>query len=70
MDDLESEDCAMQDTICAAVQAENEEAAKALIVTAHDAPVALEWRFCEERDSGWVPFSARFPRAAWMKWES
>lgn len=57
-----------QATICAAIEAASEEAAKALIVAAHDTPVDLEWRFCTERDPDWSPFCNRFPRASWMVW--
>jgi len=56
-------------TICAAVMAADEDGAKAIIRHAHDNPnVELEWRFVEERDREWQPFSDRFPRAAWMRW--
>ncbi len=50
-------------TVVAAVKAENEDAAKALILAAHDSkPADLEWRFVEERPDDWSPFSGRFPR--------
>lgn len=56
-------------TICAAVQAANEEAAKEIILAAHDTrPDNIEWRFVNERPAGWTPFCGRFPRADWMKW--
>jgi len=57
-----------QDMICAAVIADSEEHAKALIVAAHDKPVELEWRFATARDRSWSPFSERFPKADWMQW--
>lgn len=58
------------ETICAAVQAPDEEGAKRLIIMAHDEPRPrdLVWRFVSERPSDWLPFSGRFPRADWMKW--
>lgn len=57
-------------TICAAVQADSEEAAKEIILAAHDRrPANIEWRFCEERPADWSPFgSDRFPRDSWMHW--
>jgi hypothetical protein len=56
-------------TICAAVQAEDEEAAKEVVLASYDTrPTALEWRFCEPRMSGWTPFGDRFTRKEWMKW--
>lgn len=58
-----------RDTICAAVIAPTEEAARDVIVSAHDDPsVVLEWRFVDERPDAWSPFGDRFPRAAWMRW--
>lgn len=57
-------------TICAAVQAEDEEAAKEVVSASYDIrPASLEWRFCEPRASDWTPFSERFPRWEWMKWQ-
>lgn len=57
--------------ICAAVVADSEEAAKALIVAAYDVtPAELEWRFCVEREPDWSPFCSRFPKADWMRWPS
>lgn len=54
-------------TICAAVMAKDEEAAKRVILDAFDAePGELTWRFAKERDGS--PFSDRFPRADWMRW--
>lgn len=57
-----------QRSLCAAVLAENAEAAKAAVVAAHDAPVDLEWRFVEHRPDSWSPFNDRFPRKSWMRW--
>jgi hypothetical protein len=57
-------------SICAAVRAESEEAAKGIVVAAHDLPppLGIEWRFCEEMPEHWTPFRDRFLRAAWMQW--
>jgi hypothetical protein len=56
-------------TVCAAVRAESEEAAKEIIIAAHDRrPENMEWRFCEQQPDDWVPFSDRFPKADWMQW--
>lgn len=56
-------------SICAAVRAPNEAAAKALIIAAYDEPPGeLEWRFCNERPDDWSPFNERFPKADWMQW--
>jgi hypothetical protein len=56
-------------TICAAVIAADESAAKALVVAAHHASgVGLEWRFCNPRPVDWSPFCERFPRVGWMEW--
>jgi hypothetical protein len=60
------------DTICAAVRAPSEEAAKQLIVGAHDnPPPELEWRFCHERPASWSPYCDRFPKGSGKtKWQS
>ena len=56
-------------TICAAVRADTEDAARKVITDAHDDPTTtLEWRFVEERPDDWNPFSDRFPRADWVQW--
>lgn len=57
-------------TICAAVRAEDEAGAEALIMAAYDKkPQSLEWRFCEELADDWKPgASDRFPAADWMVW--
>jgi hypothetical protein len=55
-------------TIVAAVRAENEDAAKQLVVDSYDTPPDLEWRFCDVLDRS--PFSDRFPQTSeWMTWE-
>ena len=53
-------------TICAAVQAVDEEAAKEIVRESLDEPVDLEWRFVNPREDDWSPYSGRFPRAKWM----
>jgi hypothetical protein len=67
---LNDDEMTEQGTLCAAVRAASEDAAKAVIVAAHDEPVDLEWRFVEPRPADWSPFSDRFPRAKWMKWST
>lgn len=56
-------------TICAAIQAESEEAAMGIVIACFDEkPKAMEWRFVEEKPDDWSPFCDRFPRADWMLW--
>lgn len=56
-------------TIVAAVLAADEDAARGVIVAAHDEPpTEVSWRFVEERPADWAPFSDRFPRGTWMQW--
>ena len=55
-------------TVCAAVVATSEAAAKRVIVTAHDDEFVPKWRFCDEKPEDWNPFDHRFPRAEWMRW--
>lgn len=58
-----------QPIICAAIRANDKQHAADLIADAHDTrPTDLEWRFLDERPNEWMPFSERFPRAAWMEW--
>lgn len=57
------------DTVCAAVIAASEDAAREIIFDCYDKrPFDIEWRFCDERAADWSPFSERFPRADWMQW--
>lgn len=56
-------------TYCAAVMAADEEAARKVILTAYDdAEPDVEFRFAEERDQAWSPYSDRFGQAGWMRW--
>ena len=56
-------------TICAAVQADSEEAAKEVVLASFDVrPTHVQWRFCEPRPVNWEPFNDRFERDAWMSW--
>lgn len=57
-------------TVCAAIEATDEDAAKAAVIAAHDEPRPddLEWRFVEERPDDWSPYCDRFRAAPWMKW--
>jgi hypothetical protein len=67
---MEDDDGKFAYTICAAVRAENEDAAQQIIIDSHDdpKPIGLEWRFVERRPDDWSPFSDRFQRADWMQW--
>ena len=57
-------------SVCAAVIADNEEAAMEVILAAYDTrPTELEFRFVEQKPDDWSPFNSRFPRRDWMKWE-
>lgn len=57
------------ESVCAAVMAADEEDAMRVILAAHDNPKTdLEWRFVEQREDGWAPFSSRFQRVEWMRW--
>jgi hypothetical protein len=57
------------DSVCAAVIAEDEDAARCVVLGAYDiCPLAIDWRFCQERDANWAPFCERFPQADWMQW--
>lgn len=53
---------------CGAVRASSVGEAKELIVSAYGAENEIEWRFVEQREPDWSPFSDRFPRADWMEW--
>lgn len=55
-------------TFCAAVVAEDEKSAKAVVAMAYDKPWDVDWRFANERDSNWSPFCERFPKTDWMTW--
>jgi len=55
-------------TICAAVQAESQEAAERIVQDAMDHDFAVLWRFCEERHRYWTPFNDRFQAEPWMRW--
>lgn len=57
------------ESICAAVRAPTEADAKQLILQSYDQPPNdLEWRFCDQKPTDWVPFSERFPQDGWMVW--
>jgi hypothetical protein len=56
-------------TVCAAVRAEDEDAARICVYESYDkTPFSLEWRFVDPKPDSWSPFSERFPRGPWMKW--
>jgi len=52
------------DCICMAVDATSEDEAKAYVHGLYEAPVELEWRFCDEKHYGWGPLRDRFPYGA------
>lgn len=58
--------------ICAAVMAEDEDSAIDIVIASFDEPrpdgLDIDWRFVNEREPGWSPFSERFPKADWMVW--
>jgi hypothetical protein len=57
-------------TICAAIKAHDQHHARSIILSSYDdLPDNLQFRFFEERPYGWIPFTDRFPKAEWMKWE-
>lgn len=57
-----------RDIICAAIRAENEDAAWEQVRNSYDSPPAeIEQRFCDELEGS--PFSGRFPQGNWMVWE-
>ena len=56
--------------LCAAVKAENKQLAAKLIYMAYDVvPEKIEFRFFEPRPLNWSPFTTRFQKSDWMKWE-
>ncbi|MEE9481803.1 hypothetical protein [Methylobacterium ajmalii] len=58
-----------RESICAAVLAHDEAAARLLIRLIHDnKPDDIEFRFVDEKAGGWEPFGKRFPRQHWMVW--
>lgn len=57
-------------TIVAAVQADDENGAKEIIYKAYDErPKEIEFRFCDEFPKDESPYSERFPKESWMKWD-
>jgi hypothetical protein len=58
-----------QTIFCAAVIAEDEEAAMQAVIDSFDSePDDLEWRFVEDRPADWSPFNDRFRASDWMVW--
>lgn len=53
--------------LVAAVLADDEAAAWALIESSYDNPTTITRRFCEPLDES--PFSSRWPRADWHAWD-
>jgi hypothetical protein len=58
------------ETICAAVLAADEEAAREIVVGAYETwpKNGIEFRFVTLQEPGWSPFGDRFPGAEWMQW--
>jgi hypothetical protein len=64
---VSGEDCEGRMSVCAAVVAKTEEAAKEIVLSSYDEPPGeIEWRFCERRDGS--PFTDRFPKPGWAMW--
>lgn len=64
-----STDTQGRESICAAVLAPDEAAARDLIFSAFAVePAGLEFRFFDQKPGGWDPFGKRFPRRDWMVW--
>ena len=66
-------------TICAAIVATDEDAARKCVYAAYDTrPDHLAFRFVESRPDDWAPWKmapgvqgeSRFPRAEWMQWDT
>ena|ERR1017187_5077551 len=58
-------------SICCAIKAENELDAIAKIYKSYDeTPKNINFRFQQEKPNDWIPFSDRFPKADWMKWDN
>lgn len=53
-------------SICALVQADNEEEAKLAVIVDWPESKDAEWRFLQEKDAKWVPPADRFPPKDWM----
>lgn len=57
---------------CAAVVAEDEDAALAAVRKAYGRhrPPSFRWRFVLRQQDDWSPFCERFQRSDWMQWPS
>ncbi|GAC1393280.1 MAG: hypothetical protein NVS3B10_00570 [Polyangiales bacterium] len=53
---------------CAAVVAEDHDAARQVVIASHDGKSVESWRFVTEKPAGWAPFCERFARGDWMRW--
>lgn len=54
-------------SVCAAVRAESEDAARELVLASYDKrPGNVEFRFVEERPDDWTPYNSRFKQGDWM----
>ncbi len=71
---VSGEDMAGNETIVAAVRADDEDAARAQVLAAYDnPPTDVRWRFCEAIPEDRQPFSEkwsdRWPKSKWMAWD-
>jgi hypothetical protein len=67
---VSGEDMDGNETMVAAVRAEDETAARQQILDAYDNPPrSARWRFCEPIPEGKSPFSDRFQQNEWMAWD-
>ena len=53
-------------SVCALVEAKDEDHAKAAVAKDWPESVGAEWRFVEEKEPGWLP-GDRFPMSWWMQ---
>lgn len=57
-----------EDTICAAI--DTDMIPDRFIYLSYDTvPKHIQFRFIEEKDKSFSPFSDRFPKADWMRWD-
>lgn len=58
-------------SICAAIKAIDEHDARCIVLNSYDSlPDKLRFRFNSYREKDWTPFSDRFQKADWMKWDN
>ena len=57
------------ESICAAVIADDEVEARNIITNAYPEKYKIRFRFNEAKPQNWSPFSDRFKKMEWMKWD-